>query len=309
MRLHRVTEIILILTPLVLGAILAIALQTKIIINPVLHFQALIDLGTFLLVIGGLLSAGFLGFWLLRRQVMVKERIKDEKIMEAARLERRRFLQQLDHELKNPLTALKTELAYLSQDMINDGASKVLGDIKDQVERIENLIADLRKLAQIEEQPLEFEPVDINELLTEIIEAVKDQPGFADHKLHLTLLQSPWKLPSIPGDRGLLWLACYNLVDNALKFTPPSAEIELRAFEVRPWLIIEVTDNGPGISSDELPHIFEELFRGKNARNISGSGLGLPMVRAIISRHKGDISVQSRPGQGTIFTLRLPLLS
>lgn len=308
MKLHRMTVIALILTPLVVGAILAIALQSKLVTNPVLHFQALIDLGTLLLIIGGLLTAAFLGFWSLRHREMARDRINAEKIREDTKQERRRFLQQLDHELKNPLTALQAELAYLSQEGPIEQASKVLSDMNDQVERIRHLITDLRKLTQIEEQPIESEPVDINELLQEIVEAVKDHPGFAERRLHLTLLQSPWKLPPVSGDRGLLWLACFNLVDNALKFTPPSSEIEVRAFEVSPWLIVEVTDNGLGIPPEELPHIFEELYRGKNARGCPGSGLGLTLVQTIVARHDGTITVRSRSGEGTVFTMRLPVI-
>jgi two-component system OmpR family sensor kinase len=149
--------------------------------------------------------------------------------------------------------------------------------------------------------------VDVKELLQDIYEAVKDHPGFSARHLQLTLLHQPWKLPAVPGDRGLLWLACYNLVDNALKFTPPGAEIEVRAFEARPWLNVEVTDNGPGIPAEELPYIFEELYRGKNSRGCPGSGLGLALVQAIVTRHKGDIAVRSRFGQGTVFTMRLPV--
>jgi two-component system OmpR family sensor kinase len=309
MRLNRGAIIALILTPFVISVILAIALQNKLFTNPVLHFQALIDLGTLLLIIGGLLTAWSLGFWLLHQRAIARDRINTRKIMEDTKHDRRRFLQQLDHEMKNPLTALNAELAYLSQGMINDEPGKVLKDIKEQVDHIGHLIADLRKLTQIEEQSIEFESVDINELLKEICEAVKDHPGYAERNLHLTLLQSPWKLPSVLGDRGLLWLACFNLVDNALKFTPPSADIEVRAIEVHPWIIVEVIDNGPGIPPEELPHIFEELYRGKNSRGFAGSGLGLALVRAIVARHKGDISVRSSLGHGTVFTLRLPFIS
>jgi two-component system OmpR family sensor kinase len=309
MKLRRVTPIALMFIPLVAGLILAIILQSQSNYIPILLFQERIDLGTLLLAIGGLLTISLIGFWLLRQRTMARNRITAEKLREDAKQERRRFLQQLDHELKNPLTALKAEVAYLSVGLPDEKSGKVLSDINGQVERIGNLIADLRKLTQIEEQSIELEPVDINELLQEIVEAVKDHPGFAERHLQLTLLRQPWKLPSVPGDRGLLWLACYNLVDNALKFTPPAAEIEVRAFEARPWLIVEVTDNGPGIPTEELPYIFEELYRGKNSRGCPGSGLGLALVQAIVTRHKGDISVRSRFGQGTVFTMRLPIVS
>ncbi len=309
MKLKRLTIVGLMLVPLVIGLILAIILQSRLIFNPILLFQGRIDLGSLLLMIGFLLTAVPLGFWLSRQRALARDQIISEKIKQDTKQERSRFLQQLDHELKNPLTALKAELAYMTQGTFEEQPGKILNDINDQVNRIEHLITDLRKLTQIEEQPVEYEPVDINELLQEIIESVKDHPGFSERHLNLTLLQPPWKLPSIQGDRGLLWLACYNLVDNALKFTPPAADIEVRAFEARPWLIVEVTDNGPGIPSEELPHIFEELYRGKNSLGCPGSGLGLALVQAIVARHQGEISVRSRSGQGTVFTMRLPVVS
>lgn len=307
MKFQRVTIIGLMLAPLVTGLILAITLQSQLIFNPILLFQGRIDLGSLLLIIGFLLTIGLFGFWLLQHRAMARDQIISEKIREDTKHERSRFLQQLDHELKNPLTALKAELAYMSQGVLEEQPEKILNDMNEQVERIEHLITDLRKLTQIEEQPIECEPVDINDLLQEIIESVKDHPGFLERHLNLTLLQPPWKLPPLQGDRGLLWLACFNLVDNALKFTPPSAGIEVRAFEVRPWLVVEITDNGPGIPPEELPHIFEELYRGKNSRGCPGSGLGLPLVQAIVARHNGEVTVRSRSGQGTVFTMRLPV--
>jgi signal transduction histidine kinase len=101
-------------------------------------------------------------------------------------------------------------------------------------------------------------------------------------------------------------LAFYNLVDNALKFTGPENPIEIRAFEDGRSLLVEVADTGPGIPPDELPRIFEELYRGTNARGFEGSGLGLALVQRVIARHGGAVSVRSRPGQGSVFTVRLP---
>lgn len=308
MKLRPAAVIVLILTPFVMSLILAIALQSNLLPNPILHFQSLIDLGTLLLIIGALLTSSLIGFRLFRQRAIARDRMMIEKSREDSLQQRRRLLQHLDHELKNPLMALQTELAYLSQEAPVENTSKVLSDMDEQVERIGHLVSDLRKLAQIEEQPIEREPVDINDLLQEIVEAARDLPGSAGRQIQLTLLQSPWKLPSVPGDRGLLWLACFNLLDNALKFTPPASKIEVRAFEINPWLVVEVTDNGPGIPPEELPHIFEELYRGKNASGCPGSGLGLALVRAIVAQHMGDISVRSRFSQGTVFTMRLPLV-
>ena len=109
------------------------------------------------------------------------------------------------------------------------------------------------------------------------------------------------------GDRDLLFLAVYNLLDNALKFTRPGDIIEVRAVENGRTVTVEVADTGPGIPEDELPHVFEELYRGQRARGTEGSGLGLALVRAIAERHRGMVTVRSREGEGTVFTLHLPL--
>jgi signal transduction histidine kinase len=143
--------------------------------------------------------------------------------------------------------------------------------------------------------------------LQEVLEAAQDHPNYSERQVSLTILQHPLPLSMISGDRGLLWLACFNLLDNALKFSPPGAKIEVRAFEVHPWIMLEFADNGLGIPETDLPHIFEELYRGENAHGLSGSGLGLALARTIAALHAGTITVRSELGQGTIFTMRLPI--
>jgi two-component system OmpR family sensor kinase len=83
--------------------------------------------------------------------------------------------------------------------------------------------------------------------------------------------------------------------------------VEIRAFEDGNTLVIEVADTGPGIPDDELPYVWEELYRGQSARGVPGSGLGLALVRAVIERHSGRVNLRSRIGQGSVFTLRLPV--
>ena len=96
-------------------------------------------------------------------------------------------------------------------------------------------------------------------------------------------------------------------MDNALKFTGPDDTIEIRAFEDGTRVVIEIADTGPGILEEEIEQIWDELYRGRDARGIPGSGLGLSLVRAITERHGGDVNVRSRKDQGTVFTLRLPV--
>jgi two-component system OmpR family sensor kinase len=114
-------------------------------------------------------------------------------------------------------------------------------------------------------------------------------------------------VPDVLGDWDLLFLATYNLLDNALKFTRPGDTVEVRAFEGGAFVVIEVADTGPGILEEEVSRVWEELYRGQGARGVPGSGLGLALVRAIVERHGGRVTLRSREGQGTVVTMRLPV--
>jgi two-component system, OmpR family, sensor kinase len=173
--------------------------------------------------------------------------------------------------------------------------------------RISRLTADLRKLAELETRALEMSPVHLADILQQVVALAQDKPEAAERRLTLTVPQAPWPLPSVPGDRDLLLLALHNLIDNALKFTRPGDTIEVRAFEDGSFIVIEVADTGPGIPEAELPYVWEELYRGAGARSVTGSGLGLPLVRAIIDQHRGHLVMRSLVNQGTVITLRLPM--
>jgi two-component system OmpR family sensor kinase len=111
----------------------------------------------------------------------------------------------------------------------------------------------------------------------------------------------------VRGDRDLLLLALYNALDNALKFSPAEAAIEVRAREDGESAIVEVADTGGGIAADDLAHVTEELYRGGNAQGIEGSGLGLALIERIVALHRGELAVRSRAGEGTVLALRLPI--
>ena len=113
----------------------------------------------------------------------------------------------------------------------------------------------------------------------------------------------------ITGDRDLLVLAVYNLVENALKFTCETDSVEIRVNEDGRAILIEVADSGVGIPAEDVSKIFEELYRGSNARSTEGSGLGLALVYRIIALHDGQITVRSSQEEprGTVFTIRLPV--
>jgi two-component system OmpR family sensor kinase len=218
----------------------------------------------------------------------------------------RRFLRRLDHELKNPLTGIRAALANLEG---TGAAPSILPDIHHQVERLTRLTAGLRKLADLEEIPLEYGEVDLGALLQETVEAVRAHPSGTGRDLRLVVPSVPWPLPRIVGDRDLLSLAFFNLIENAMKFTGREDTVEVRAMEQARHVQVEIADTGPGIPAEEIPRVFEELYRGSAARGSEGSGLGLALVRRIVERHEGEVTVRSRRGgaRGTVFAVTLPV--
>lgn len=221
--------------------------------------------------------------------------------------ERRRFLRRLDHELKNPLTAIRAGLVNLAESPSEEARRDARLSVEAQTLRLSRLSTDLRKLAELEVRLVEHSPVDVSSWLREAFSMAQDLPGAAERHLTLSIPQAPWPLPNVRGDPDLLLLAVHNLLENALKFSRPGDTVELRAFEDGTNIVIEIADTGPGIPEEEQPHVWEELYRGEAGRGVPGSGLGLALVRAITERHNGRVSLRSRLGQGTVFTLRLPV--
>lgn len=211
--------------------------------------------------------------------------------------ERRRFIQRLDHELKNPLTAIQVQLDNLQA---ADGANaQGLIGVRAQADRLALLTRGLRRLADLETRALEIEKIEIGELLDEVVELLQ-----APERIQLDVQTVPWPIPPLHGDRELLLMVFRNLVDNALKYS--TAPVQVRARDMSGQLGVEVIDTGRGILPDELPLVKEELYRGSNTRDVAGSGLGLAIVQRIIERHGGRLTLQSRPAQGTIASVQLP---
>ena len=298
------------LFPFSLGLLLATLLNQTVLPNPT--FRVLIGLSSFLLLLGIFLSvvtAVVLAAWQLagRRHEQEIERLQAETAED-----RRRFLQRLDHELKNPLTAIRAGLANFANAPNSEMRQAALGTVDVQTVRLSRLTTDLRKIAELESRPLENAPLDLEQLLVEVVEANKDrseamqQPGSTACQIKLIVPQAPWPLPAIDADWDLVFLAVHNLLDNALKFSRPGCAIEVRGREDGRFVVVEVADTGPGIDAQDLPHVWEELYRGQARRSVQGSGLGLALVKAILERHGGSVAIDSKIDQGTIVTLSLP---
>ena len=230
------------------------------------------------------------------------------QVQEEARMQHRQFLRRLDHELKNPLTAVRAAVADASQ-----GASPAIAvnlEVVDaQSRRMSRLLTDLRKLAELEAAPLDLEDVDLAETVQDAVTAVIEEAAGrgAAVRIRLDLPSVPWPLPHVRGDGDLLHSAVYNVVSNAAKYTPAGGAVEVRGREEGGTVTIEVADTGIGVPEREMGLVFRELGRAGNARALPGSGLGLPLVRTIAQRHGGTVGMTSREGVGTRVWLVLPV--
>lgn len=290
----------LVLIPTIVGLALALIWQMGALSNPILRLR--VDVGTLLLLIG-IATSAIWGLMLSARMQTQRryKRLMDQLIATQSDAHTR-FLRRLDHELKNPLTAIRVGLANL----YDVNAAPLVG-IRTQVDRLARLTADLRKLADLETQPLESEPVDLAGILTDLDGMARERAVACQVRLRLALPQAPWPMPPVAGDRDLLFLALHNLLDNAFKFSRPGDTIEMRMFEDGASVVVQIADTGPGVSDVDLAHLGEELYRGENLNGVEGSGLGLALVKAIVGRHHGTVTIKSRVARGTEVQLRLPV--
>ena len=218
----------------------------------------------------------------------------------------RRFLADVSHELRTPLTVIKGNVGLMR--MMNEVDDESLSSIEAEVDRLTRLVGDLLLMAQAEtgRMPLTFEPVEIDELVFEVFEQMKTLSG-GKHDIRIKNIE-----PAIvSGDRDRLKQVLLNIGSNAVKFTPEGQQIWFNLAVSGNWVQIEVVDRGPGISKEEIQHIFERFYRGDKSRTRSqkdvGFGLGLPIAYWIVRNHGGRIDVDSKVGDGTVFTIWLPI--
>ena len=225
----------------------------------------------------------------------VKEAV--EGIRAEAREAHRTLVGRLDHELKNPLMALRVGLGEVRDPALAES-------MRVQIDRLASLVAELRKISEIDSYPVADEPVDVAEVVAEVIETVV--PG--DREVVVAFPRAPRPLPPVRGDRDLVFLAIYNVVSNAVKYSSPGATLEVRGLEERGRVVVDVSDTGRGIPASEVDQVWGELARSTEVRHIPGNGLGLPMVAAVLRRLGGSCELSSIQGRGTTVRMRLPLL-
>jgi len=227
--------------------------------------------------------------------------------LEKAVGEMKQFTASMAHELRTPLTALRgeAELALLHGQSIDDCKSTLANQIEE-FDKLNNVIHQLLTLAQAESGELQMarEHIDLTSMLRELV----DTFSLVASEKRVAL-----ELDSIPdlmltGDRQWIVRAMINLIDNAIKYTPAGGRVSVSGRREGDKVVVEVLDNGRGISREALPHIFERFYRADPSRSkdIEGVGLGLSLVKWIVDQNRGIISVESRPDQGTRFSILFP---
>ena len=217
------------------------------------------------------------------------------------------FVNTVSHDLRSPLTAILGYVDLLDRvGPVNDQQREFIHRVQVSVESITSLVNDLLELGRIEAGfDSQNEVVPLEGILRYSLETVGGQISEKRLNIHLDL---PMDIPPIRGNPIRLRQMLDNLVGNAIKYTPEGGEISVEMEVQGEQVILRISDNGPGVPPADQPHIFEKFYRASNVpKGVGGSGLGLAIVKSIVDSHQGRIWIESLLGQGSTFTVVLPL--
>lgn len=287
-----------------------------------------------------LLLAGAIGYWLSRKALAPIERLRArtneitaEKLNRRlpvdnpndelgrmavtindmiARLERsfaevRRFTADASHELRTPLAVLRTEVEVALRKPLDESAQRnLLSSVLEECQRLTALTDQLLTLARDDTGTAQYarEPIDLTSLVADIAQTMTPLAEAKQQTLEFSGNAEPTAL----GDAQRLRQVFYNLLDNAIKYTPQQGRIEVVVSSADEVATVSIKDSGIGIPAEHLPHVFDRFYRVDNARTREkgGTGLGLSIAQTIVAAHDGRIEIHSEPDKGTTCTVRLP---
>jgi two-component system sensor histidine kinase MprB len=218
----------------------------------------------------------------------------------ASRDRQRRLVADASHELRTPLTSLRTNLDLLLQADATGGLddkarAELLEDVRGQIEEMSTLVGDLVELARDEPLRAVVEQIDLAEVVDRAVARARRRGS----DLTFDIATEPWW---VTGESASLERAVTNLLDNAVKWSPPGGTVRIRLNRGT----LTVDDEGPGIAPGDREHVFERFYRSEESRSMPGSGLGLSIVRQVIERHAGNVHVDDKDGGGTRMVLQVP---
>lgn len=228
--------------------------------------------------------------------------------LESAHGTQQRFLADASHELRTPLTVMRGEIEVaLRRERPAEEYREVLESSREEIERLARLTENLLSLARSDagEGLVTRETIDLATLCERVREAMSAAAAEKRMTLSVEVPEPVW----VQGDTGALERVFLNLAENAIRYSPAGESVTLHAFADGREAVLSVSDTGPGIGAEHLPHLFQRFYRVDKARSREhgGAGLGLAIVEALVKAHGGSVAVSSVVGKGTIFTVRLPL--
>jgi two-component system, OmpR family, phosphate regulon sensor histidine kinase PhoR len=221
------------------------------------------------------------------------------------------FVATVNHEIQSPLNTVMMQIQVILAGLAGELSQKqqtILSRVLQKLNNLARMASDLLDLARIESGliSLEREPVDM-------MAVIRDQVTFhqprAEAQSVLLRVEGPETLPPVLANRRNMEGVISNLITNAIKYSPDGGQVTVSASVEKGYLCIRVKDSGIGIAQEDLKLIFQQFYRVKNekTRPINGTGLGLAIVKRIVESHEGRIKVESRPGEGSTFTVLLPM--
>ena len=233
------------------------------------------------------------------RTILMKRRIEEE-----ANKAKLQFFTNISHELRTPLTLIADPVNYIiHDDNLNSQQRSMLQIVQRNVLVLTQLVSEILDFRKVQNGKMELRLSDFN--LTESMKQWIMLFSVSAQKKHIAISMDAPDTIMLRADQDKIERICYNLLSNALKYTSEGGEITLMAKEEGGRVMISVADNGCGISSDELPYIFDRFYQAKNAGR--GTGIGLAIVKAFTELHHGEVSATSIEGKGSTFTIHIPV--
>ena len=233
------------------------------------------------------------------RTILMKRRIEEE-----ANKAKLQFFTNISHELRTPLTLIADPVNYIiHDDNLNSQQRSMLQIVQRNVLVLTQLVSEILDFRKVQNGKMELRLSDFN--LTESMKQWIMLFSASAQKKHIAISMDAPDTIMLRADQDKIERICYNLLSNALKYTSEGGEITLTAKEENGRVMISVADNGCGISSDELPYIFDRFYQAKNAGR--GTGIGLAIVKAFTELHHGEVSATSVEGKGSTFTIHIPV--
>lgn len=219
------------------------------------------------------------------------------------------YMRRVTHELKAPLAAIAQALSVILEGLAGDVSDKQRDLLERSYRRAQDAIAtlgDLLELARMRELPqAEFSAVDVSHVAETVVDEYAEQAARREIQIGF---EARGRLPAVHGDHEALTTMLANLVSNAVKYSGEGGRVTVTAEGEGDQVVLRITDDGPGISQDDLGRVFDEFYRAPEARQsgLEGTGLGLAIVRSIVERHGGVVTAHSEIGVGSTFVVRLP---